>query len=196
VALRDAIELISLAMPGYSHRRVTHAFHRAGGAVIHQRVLRVMRQGSLRCQLKRRFVGTTISAHRSTTYPNLLIQTVLTAPTQAWGATITDVRLPTTLVYLACRLDASSRRCVGWQLSRQMDSHFTLAALQLALTQRRPPPGLIHHSDRGVHYASAEYVPRLDQAGIPISMSAKGTPYDNAQAKAERFCKTLNREQV
>jgi putative transposase len=96
-------------------------------------------------------------------------------------------------------LDAFSRRCVGWQLSRQIDTHLTLDALELdalemALTLRQPAPGLIHHSDRGVQYASLAYVARLEQAGIQVSMSAKGNPYDNAQA--ESFFKTLKREEV
>jgi len=102
--------------------------------------------------------------------------------------------LPTTFVYLACVLDAYSRRCVGWKLSRQIDTQLTLDALELALTQRRPTPGLIHHSDRGVQYASLAYVARLEQAGARVSMSAKGNPYDNA--KAESFFKTLKHEEV
>ena len=127
-------------------------------------------------------------------YPNLLAQTTLSAPNQAWVADITYVRLPTSFVYLACVLDAYSRRCVGWQLSRQIDTQLTLDALEMALTQRQPPPGLIHHSDRGVQYASLAYVARLEQAGARVSMSAKGNPYDNA--KAESFFKTLKREEV
>lgn len=87
-----------------------------------------------------------------------------------------------------------SRRCVGWKLSRQIDTHLTLAALEMALTQRQPASGLIHHSDRGVQYASLAYVARREQADARVSMSAKGNPYDNA--KAESFFKTLKREEV
>src|SRR5689334_801554 len=153
-----------------------------------------MRQESLLCQLKRRFQVTTDSAHGLPTYPNLLAETALSAPNQAWVADITYVRLPTTFVYLACVLDAYSRRCVGWKLSRQIDTHLTLAALEMALTQRCPAAGLIHHSDRGVQYASLADVARLEQAEARASMSAKGNPYDNA--KAESFFKTLKREEV
>lgn len=194
VALRDAIERIILELPGYGYRRVTHALRREGWVVNHKRVLRVMRQESLLCQLKRQFVVTTDSAHGYPTYPNRLAACVLTAPDQAWVADITYVRLPTTFVYLACVLDAFSRRCVGWKLSRQIDTRLTLDALEMALTQRHPAPGLLHHSDQGVQYASAAYVARLEQAGMLVSMSAKGNPYDNA--KAESFFKTLKREEV
>lgn len=194
VALRDAIERIILKFPGYGYRRMTHALQREGWAVNHKRVLRIMRQEALLCHLKRHFVVTTDSTHRYATYPNLLARTVLTAPNQAWVADITYVRLPTTFVYLACLLDAYSRRCVGWKLSRQMDTQLTLDALALALAQRHPALGLIHHSDRGVQYASLSYIERLEQAGIQVSMSAKGNPYDNA--KAESFFKTLKREEV
>ncbi len=194
VALRDAIERIILELPGYGYRRVTHALRREGWVVNHKRVLRIMRQESLLCQLKRQFVVTTDSAHGYPTYPNRLAACVLTAPDQAWVADITYVRLPTTFVYLACVIDAFSRRCVGWKLSRQIDTRLTLDALEMALTQRHPAPGLLHHSDQGVQYASAAYVARLEQAGMLVSMSAKGNPYDNA--KAESFFKTLKREEV
>lgn len=197
VALREAIERIILELPGYGYRRVTHALRREGWVVNHKRVLRtlpIMRQESLLCQLKRQFVVTTDSAHGYPTYPNRLAACVLTAPDQAWVADITYVRLPTTFVYLACVLDAFSRRCVGWKLSRQIDTRLTLDALEMALTQRHPAPGLLHHSDQGVQYASAAYVARLEQAGMLVSMSAKGNPYDNA--KAESFFKTLKREEV
>lgn len=192
--LRDAIERVTLDFPGYGYRRVTHALQRDGWTVNHKRVLRIMRQESLLCQLKRRFLVTTDSAHGLPTYPNLLTEIALSAPNQAWVADITYIRLPTSFVYLACVLDAYSRRCVGWKLSRQIDTQLTLDALELALAHRRPAPGLIHHSDRGVQYASLAYVARLEQAGARVSMSAKGNPYDNA--KAESFFKTLKREEV
>ena len=153
-ALRAAIEEIVLAFPGYGYRRVTAALHRQGWTVNHKRVLRVMGEESLLCQLQRRFVVTTNSRHVCHVYPNLLRDVVLTGLNQAWVADITYIRLPTVFVYLACVLDAYSRRCVGWHLSREINTALTLAALNHALTQRCPLPGLIHHSDRGVQYAS------------------------------------------
>ena len=140
--LRDAIERVTLEFPGYGYRRVTHALQRDGWSVNHKRVLRIMRQESLLCQLKRRFLVTTDSAHGFPTYPNLLTQASLTAPNQAWVADITYIRLPTSFVYLAGVLDAYSRRCVGWKLARQIDSQLALAAREMALTQRHlPRPG-------------------------------------------------------
>ena len=194
VALRDAIERIVLEFPGYGYRRVTAELHRQQWEVNHKRVLRIMRAESLLCQLKRSWVPTTDSRHGLRTYANLLAGLVVSRPNQVWVADITYVRLPTTFVYLACVLDAWSRRCVGWQLSRTIDTQLTLAALDQAITLRQPAPGLIHHSDRGVQYASTAYGERLTSIGAQASMSAKGNPYDNA--KAESFFKTLKREEV
>jgi transposase InsO family protein len=193
-ALRDAIERVVLDFPGYGYRRVTKALQREGWTVNHKHVLRIMRAESLLCHLKRRFVLTTTSRHGSQAYPNLLADAVLTAPDRAWVADITSIHLPTTFAYLAAILDAYSRRCVGWQLSRCIDTRLTLAALDRALALRQPQPGLIHHSDRGVQYASADYIARLESVGAQISMAARGNPYDNA--KAESFFKTLKREEV
>ena len=193
-ALRDAIERLVLEFPGYGYRRVTKALQRDGWEINHKRVLRVMRQEALLCQLQRRFIVTTNSAHGLRTYPNLLAGRELAGPDQAWVADLTYIRLPTAFVYLACVLDAWSRRCVGWHLSRWIDTDLTLAALERAIAERRPPPGLIHHSDRGVQYASAAYIARLNDAGAQVSMAAVGNPYENA--KAESFFKTLKREEV
>lgn len=194
VALRDAIERIVLEFPGYGYRRVTAELHRQQWEVNHKRVLRIMRAESLLCQLQRSWTTTTDSRHGLRTYPNLLAGLELSRPNQAWVADITYVRLPTCFIYLACILDAWSRRCVGWQLSRTIDTQLTVNALNHAITLRRPENGLIHHSDRGVQYASTAYVERLVEIGAAVSMSAKGNPYDNA--KAESFFKTLKREEV
>lgn len=194
VALRDAIERIVLEFPGYGYRRVTKALARAGWVVNHKRVLRVMRQEALLCHLQQHFVVTTDAQHRHRTYPNLLTELVLSAPDQAWVADITYIRLATAFVYLAAILDAFSRRCVGWALARGIDTQLTLAALEMALTTRTPAAGLIHHSDRGVQYASSDYVARLVAVGAQVSMAATGNPYENA--KAESFFKTLKYEEV
>jgi putative transposase len=194
VRLRDVIERIVLAFPGYGYRRVTQALARDGWRVNHKRVLRVMREESLLCHLKRRFVPTTDSGHDWRTYPNLVKGTTFDAPDQAWVADLTYIHLPTAFIYLATILDAYSRRCVGWALSRGIDTDLTLAALEMAVTTRQPGPELIHHSDRGVQYASGRYVERLETIGAQISMAARGNPYENA--KAESFFKTLKYEEV
>lgn len=194
-ALRDEIEQLILEFPGYGYRRVTKALQRADWKVNHKRVLRIMREESLLCHLKKRFVVvTTDSRHGLPVYPNLLAKTTLTTPNQAWGADLTYIRLRAAFVYLACILDAFSRRCVGWALSREMTTQLTLAALRQAIAERGPTPGLIHHSDRGMQYASRDSVVQLLATGAQISMSAVGNPYDNA--KAESFFKTLKMEEV
>jgi transposase InsO family protein len=198
VELRDAIERIALEFPGYGYRRVVAQLARDGWtgerAANHKRVLRVMRQGSLLCRLQKRFAVTTDSNHAHRCCPNLLKGTQLIRPDQAWVADITYIRLPGGFCYLAAILDAFSRRCVGWHLSRDIDTTLTLAVLEIALTARRPSAGLIHHSDRGVQYASADYVSRLERAEALASMSGRGNPYDNA--KVESFFKTLKTEEV
>jgi len=194
VALRDAIEELVLAFPGYGYRRVTRQLQRDGWNVNHKRVLRVMREEALLCQLARRFVVTTDSRHAGRRYPNLIAAQTPTRLDQVWQADITYIRLPTTFVYLACVLDGYSRRCVGWALSRAIDTDLTLAALEMALSFRQPEPGLIHHSDQGVQYASVAYVARLEQAGVRSSMAGSGNPDENA--KAESFFKTLKTEEV
>ena len=127
-------------------------------------------------------------------YPNVLAGASLTAHDQAWVADFTYIRLRSAFVYLACILDAYSRRCVGWHLSREMTTQLTRNALHQAIVERHPKPGLIHHSGRGVQYASREYVEQLQEIGAQISMSSVGNPYDNA--KAESFFKTLKQEEV
>jgi len=194
-AVRDRIEEIILEFAGYGYRRVTHALHREGKHVNHKRVLRIMRQESLLCQIKKSFVvKTTDSRHRFPVYPNLLAGRELVAPDQAWVADFTYIRLRSAFVYLACILDAFSRRCIGWYLSRDMTTQLTLMALRRAIHERHPRPGVIHHSDRGVQYASYDYVEQLKQIGAQISMSDVNNPYDNA--KAESFFKTLKQEEV
>jgi transposase InsO family protein len=194
VALRAEIEEIVLEFPGYGYRRVTKALQRTGWTVNHKRVLRIMREEALLCQLKRHWVPTTDSGHGLTTYPNLLLQTEVRRLNQVWVADITYIRLPRGFAYLAAILDAFSRRVIGWALSRWIDTALTLQALDHALATRAVEPGLIHHSDRGVQYASSAYVTRLQERGLQISMAARGNPYENAQA--ESFFKTLKSEEV
>jgi transposase InsO family protein len=156
VELRDAIEQLILEFPGYGYRRVTHALKRIGWVVNHKRVLRIMREESLLCHLKRQFVHTTDSQHGYQVYPNLIKGMTIAAPNMVWVADLTYIRLPRTFVYLAAILDAYSRKCVGWQLSTRIDTQLTLAALNMAFTTRQVTAGLIHHSDRGIQYASHE----------------------------------------
>ena len=127
-------------------------------------------------------------------YPNLAPTLTLSAPDQLWAADITYVRLLREFIYAAVILDVFSRRAVGWAVGPTLRTELPLAALEQALRQRRPAPGLVHHSDRGSQYASKLYVQRLEDHEIVISMSRKGNPYDNAFA--ESFIKTLKAEEV
>jgi putative transposase len=148
-----------------------------------------MGEDSLLCLRKRKFVVTTNPNHHLPLYPNLARSMNLTGIDQLWIAAITYIRLETEFVYLAVVLDAFSRRVIGWALDRHLEDDLTIAALEMALRSRRPQPGLTHHSDRGVQYASRAYIGLLQDQGAQISMSRTGNPYDNATC--ESFIQTL-----
>ncbi len=194
MCLRDQMQRIAVAHPAYGYRRMTVALRREGYAVNHKRVLKLMRADNLLCLRRHRFVVTTDSAHGLPLYPNLAAEIVPTAPNQLWVADITYIRLHQEFIYLAVLLDVFSRRAIGWELGRHLDAQLALSALEMALAHRRVGPGLVHHSDRGVQYASQLYTERLKEHGIAISMSRRGNPYDNAFA--ESFMKTLKYEEV
>jgi putative transposase len=192
--LLDRIEAICLEFPHYGYRRVTAQLKREKLIVNHKKVLRVMRESDLLCRVKRRRVKTTGSNHGFPKYPNLLKGMAVSHLNQAWLADITYVRISTGFVYLAAVLDAFSRRVIGYAISARLDSSLTLEAIHMAITRRRPGPGVIHHSDQGVQYASTEYVAELERHGFSMSMSRRGNPYDNANM--ESFFKTLKQEEV
>ncbi len=192
--IRDRIEGLALRFPRYGYRRMTAQLKREGFQVNHKRVLRIMRESDLLCKNKRRFVRTTDSRHSYPIYPNLYGNKTVMVVNRVWVADITYIRLLADFVFLAVILDACSRKVVGWALSRHINADLACAALKAAIAQRKPPFGCIHHSDRGVQYASHQYVHILKEHGFHISMCRKGNPYDNA--KAESFFKTLKCEEV
>ena len=194
VELRGQIQSIALEMRSYGYRPITKELRRRGVIANHKRVLRLLRADNLLCLRRRAFVSTTDSNHKLTVYPNLAGDLVLSNINQLWVANITYIRLLREFIYLAVVLDAYSRRCIGWALSRQIDAKLAIAALRMALATRTIESGLMHHSDRGVQYASTAYVAVLREHNIQISMSRSGNPYDNA--KAERFMRTLKYEEV
>ncbi len=163
-------------MRSYGYRPITAELHRRGLKVNHKRVLRLLREDNLLCLRQRAFVRTTDSNHSLTVYPNLARGLALSNINQLWVSDITYIRLRREFVYLAVVLDAYSRRCIGWALSRHIDTELALKALRLALANRTVPPGLVHHSDRGVQYAAADYVALLQAHQIQISMSRTGNP--------------------
>jgi transposase InsO family protein len=194
VELRDAMQQIAVQFPAYGYRRITVALNRGGFAVNHKRVLRLMRADNLLCLRHKSFLVTTDSRHCLPVYPNLAAKLKPSGINQLWVADITYIRLRIEFVYLAVILDGYSRRVVGWALSRTLEAELTLSALRMAIRERKPAPGLVHHSDRGVQYACSAYIDLLKLHGILISMSRRGNPYDNAQA--ESFIKTLKYEEV
>jgi putative transposase len=194
VELRDEMQKVAVEWPAYGYRRIAHELQDRGFQVNHKRVLRMMREDNLLCVRRRAFLVTTDSRHNLPVYPNLARGMTLTAINQLWVADITYIRLRMEFVYLAVVLDAFSRRVVGWALGRTLEAELVVAALRMALAERRPPPGWVHHSDRGVQYASQVYTDVLKQHHATISMSRKGNPYDNAAC--ESFMKTLKQEEV
>ena len=192
--LREKIQQIALEMSAYGYRRMTAELNRRGVVINHKRVLRLMREDNLLCLRRRKFVRTTDSNHSLLIYPNLAREMVLSRIDELWVADITYIKLLREFIYLGVILDAYSRRCIGWALGRTLESRLAVEALRMALSTRRVQPGLVHHSDRGVQYASLEYTGLLKENEIRISMSRRGNPYDNA--KAESFMKTLKMEEV
>ena len=194
VAIRDAIQKAALEHRQYGYRRVTRLVQRGGVAVGEGVVRRIMKSDNLLAVGKRKFKATTDSAHGFTVYTNLAQYLQIKATNQLWVADITYLRLQREFVYLAVVLDAFSRRVIGWALRRNLQTSLSLAALEQALDQRKPEQGLVHHSDRGTQYASNDYVRRLEDAGIVISMSRPARPWENAYC--ESFMSTLKREQI
>ncbi|MDA2937320.1 IS3 family transposase [Acidobacteria bacterium AH-259-A15] len=178
----------------YGYRRITAELRRRGMRVNHKRVLRIMREDNLLAVQPRAFVHTTDCEHEWEVYLNLASRMKLTGVDQLWIADITYIRLKAEFVYLAVILDVFSRKVVGWALERTLAARLPIAALEQAIGERQPPPGLVHHSDRGVQYACAKYAEILREHQIIPSMSRPANPYDNASC--ESFTKTLKREEI
>lgn len=192
--LRDRIEAICLEFPRYGYRRVTAALRQQNLWVNHKKVLRIMQDSGLLCRVKPKWVKTTNSKHQFLRYPNLIKGININHLNQVWLADITYIRIRAGFVYLAAILDACSRKVIGHAISTSLDAGLVLKALKMAVAKRRPGPGVIHHSDQGIQYASREYVDELHKYGFQISMSGRGNPYENAMM--ESFFKTLKYEEV
>ena len=178
----------------YGYRRVSAELRRHGMLVNHKRVARLLREDNLLAVQPKAFAVTTDSEHELEVYLNLASRMKLTGVQQLWVADITYIRLNREFVFLAVILDAFSRKVVGWELDRTLAARLPIAALEKAIAERKPPPGLVHHSDRGVQYASGAYVAVLRKHGMIPSMSRPANPYDNASC--ESFMKTLKREEI
>lgn len=193
--LRDRIEKIQAELPRTGYRRLHEYLEREGLTVNTKRIRRVMREHGLYAEVRKAFkTATTDSRHGLPVYPNLVQGLEITEPNRVWASDITYIRIATCFVYLAVILDLYSRKVIGWAISPSLHRDLCLAALRLALDERKPSAGCIHHSDRGVQYASHDYVQLLLDNEMAVSMSRKGNPYDNAFL--ESFMKTLKYEEV
>lgn len=188
------VEIHSKSRRTYGSPRIYAELRSEGVTISRKRVARLMRSKGIVVRRKRRFVPkTTDSNHALPVAPNILDRSFnQTAPDQAWVGDITYIRTSEGWLYLATLLDLYSRRVVGWAMSDTIDRHLVLDALKMAVVNRRPGPGLIHHTDRGSQYASGDYRKALEKHGMTVSMSRKGNCWDNAVA--ESFFSTLKTE--
>ena len=190
--VQSEIQRITLEHRGqYGYRRMTAELRRRGMLVNHKRVARIMRDDNLIAATHEWPRG---RRGRIEMHVNLAGRMKVTGTNQLWVADITYVRLNREFVYLAIVLDKFSRRVVGWALGRTLTSRLPLAALSNALEDRKPGPGLVHHSDRGVQYLNASYVATLRKYSIIASISRPANPGDNANC--ESFFRTLKREEI
>ena len=195
VLLAHARSAFALSNGTYGSPRMTRELQDNGFAVGRRRTARLMRENDIKARQKRRFKRTTDSEHSWPVAPNIIDQDFAAdRPNQKWGVDISYVWTREGWIYLAVVIDLFSRRVVGWSVGDRLHRKLAIAALQTALTMRRPPEGLIHHSDRGSQYCSVDYQATLRRHGIRISMSGKGNCYDNAMV--ETFFKTLKSELV
>jgi len=179
----------------YGSPRMHAELKESGLAIGRHRVARLMHDNGLKARQKTRFKKTTDSDHNAPVAPNVLDQDFSTdGPDQKWGVDISYVWTAEGWLYLAIALDLFSRRIVGWSMSDRMKKGLAMDALQRAIDLRRPPPGLIHHSDRGSQYCSADYRQLVKSQGFVASMSGRGNCYDNAMV--ETVFKTIKSELI
>jgi len=195
LALRSAIQDVVMEHRWrYGYRRVAEALRTQGWIVNHKRIAQIMREDNLLTVQRDWFRPADHSLRAARIYLNLANRMSVLGPNQLWVADITYIRLTREFVYLAVVLDLFSRKVIGWALGRSLKAQLPVCALERAIANRRPPPGVVHHSDQGVQYASREYLQKLKEHGMLPSMSRPANPYDNATC--ESFLKTLKREEI
>lgn len=183
--IRDAVEKVHLKFPRSGYRTMKHYLYKSGVKVGETRLRRIMKDNNLQAKIKKKFFVTTQSNHGEYIYPNLLPEMGVDNINQVWVSDITYIRISNGFVFLAVVMDLYSRKIIGWSLSKNIDQDLTLSALEMAIKLRKPPSGVIHHSDRGVQYLAKLYIEMLKNNNFHISCSRKGNPYDNA------FCESL-----
>jgi putative transposase len=193
--LKELIDTVHVEFPFYGYRMLHHELEKRGHPINEKRIRRIQRKYGLFAIKVRKFVLTTDSNHSHRIYPNLLRpMPQITDLNEVWISDITYIKIQTGFVFLAVIMDLCSRKIIGWAISKRLERSITLEALKMALSMRRPTPGCIHHSDRGVQYACKDYVDLLNEWEFKISMSRKGNPYDGAWI--ESFMKTLKYNEV
>ena len=192
--LRGKIEQIRIEFPRAGYRMLLQHMKRAGIKIGERKLRGVLSKFKLQIRPRKRFVATTDSNHHHRVHPNLIEELTVTDVNQVWASDITYIRIENGFVFLAVILDLYSRKVIGWAISKRIDRDLTLSALRMAIARRKPKPGVIHHSDRGVQYLCEDYIAELTRNGFFVSCSRKGNPYDNAWV--ESFMKTLKNEEI
>jgi putative transposase len=192
--MRDKIEQIRVEQPRLGYRELLEHLKRQGVPIGERRLRGIIRKFELQIRPRKKFVRTTQSDHDCVVYPNHIEGMAINGINQVWATDITYIRIENGFVYLAVVIDLYSRKVIGHDVSKKIDSNLTLSALKMAIQRRSPPKGVIHHSDRGVQYLCDTYVQALKQHEFIISCSRKGNPYDNAFV--ESFMKTLKENEV
>ena len=193
--IKDLIDEIQVEFPYYGYRMLHEELERRGHLINEKKIRRIQKKFGLFALRLRKFTRTTDSNHGFKIYPNLLKDHgPICDLNEVWVGDITYVRILTGFVYVAVIMDLCSRKVIGFAISKRIDRELTLGALQMALEKRKPEPGCIHHSDRGVQYACGDYVSTLEEWGLKPSMSRRANPYDNASM--ESFMKTLKYNEI
>jgi len=188
-------EIHSMVKGAYGSPRIHQVLKEKGEKVSKKRINRLMRENGLCARIKTKYKVTTDSRHKGFIASNLLEQNFkVLKPNEAWVSDITFIMTGEGWLYLAVTLDLYSRKVVGWSVSNRINKELVIDAFLKAYNLRKPRAGLIHHSDRGVQYASKEFQILLNNIGAMCSMSAKGNCYDNAVA--ESFFHSLKTESL
>jgi len=192
---RDLIDNVHIHFPAYGYRKLHEELKRRGHLINEKKIRRIQAKFGLFATQVRKWIKTTDSRHKLKKYPNLISPaTLITELNQVWVSDITYVRIQTGFIFVAIILDLCSRKVVGWGISKRINAELAVKALKMAIEERKPDPGCIHHSDQGVQYCSEDYIELLTEWKFQISMSRKGNPYDNAWA--ESFMRILKYEEI
>jgi putative transposase len=192
---RDLIDNVHILFPTYGYRKLHEELRRRGHLLNEKKIRRIQAKYGLFATQVRKWIKTTDSRHKLKKYPNLISPAMmLTDLNQVWVSDITYVRIQTGFIFVAIILDLCSRKVIGWAISKRINAELAVTALRMAIQQRKPDPGCIHHSDQGIQYCSEDYIELLTEWRFQISMSRKGNPYDNAWA--ESFMRILKYEEI